>query len=93
MREGNFTPKGRKLDFALAMISAIRAKHDIRGAMSLREIATLTQLIAGSRGGCSRQNIDRIEKIALRKVRQRLTQSGTVGILELRQFAERKVTA
>jgi hypothetical protein len=63
-------PRGRKLDFALAMISAIRHKHHIHYPMTLREIADLTQEISGSRSGCTWQNIWRIENIAFHKIRR-----------------------
>ena len=80
MKNGDVRPKGKKLDFALAVLTAIRQEHDMRWPMSLREIADMTQLIckeAGfSYGGCTSQNISRIEMIALRKVRQRLGEAG-----------------
>lgn len=79
------SPHGKKLDFALACISAIRKAHDIHRPMTGREISELTVLItheAGwSKGGCTRQNIDRIEKTALRKLGRTLSE--TIGLQEI----------
>lgn len=72
----NCHAKTRALDFALAMISAIRHDHDIHDPMTLREIALLSQVIVGANRGCTYQNILRIQNVALRKLYRTLSEKG-----------------
>lgn len=81
----NCAVKSRKLDFALAMISAIRHKHNIHDPLTYKEIAELTREIVVPVSGCTWQNIYRIAQRALRKARRKKLAR------ELKeQFTERK---
>ena len=64
--------KTRRVDFALAFLSAFRRKYNWHDPMTLREIAEWTQLIVGHRGGCSSENIRLIEQAAIKSLRKQI---------------------
>jgi DNA-directed RNA polymerase specialized sigma24 family protein len=67
----NTKEDSKDLDLHLAALSAIRAKHGYKHAMTTKEIADVC--------GCSHQNITLIEERALKKIKLRLQDLGING--------------
>jgi len=70
--------KSREIDFALAVIEAVRHEHNITDPMTCVEIAGVVRALV--RVDCSTQAIWKIEQKALGKLRRKLNGEGIRGI-------------